>query len=486
MGEFPYGTTVSMPLQLTQNSSTESSSWSYAPVVNMPLRTTVASGPGCLEIYAAQDFADGTSYFGVELKGNPYLMTAVELIPFGDLSARGIKLKNGTISPSRFSPDGILAYSDGRASVDALKLYTDISSYTSEHIFFIDPESLVVVVLYTIGTYFHCLYPSIGYLHLRGEKATGKTRCLSVLAPIVFNGEVSVSLHPQTLCQAINTNRSTSLWDEAQSFGRGGSKRYSDTINILKSGIYPDGQIVLPHRGTPTTYSTFGPKIFAGTGHLDPELADRTIEIPMMRNLSSERIGRFVQSAALKERQQQLRDQLYSFALTYGRVIAALRDTCAKEVAALGLEGRIFDIYYPIFLMSMFLDSKACTGRMEITDAVLGFAQHSKQRRQRRENIDNITIQLLSMVKDYLAENPSITDGKAMIVITTDDLFSFGKEAEYLSAHQTKSWLTRQLNDLGVDNRPAKVGGKCKRVYIIDVLDFEDRCRRSLPSEELL
>jgi hypothetical protein len=287
IGEFPYGTTLSMSLQVSDNISTASPSWPYAPPLDLTLHSARASGQGSLELNAAQDFADGTSYFAVGIQGTPYLITATDLIPFDDLPARGIKLKSSKVSLSRFSHDGILAYSEGRATVDPLKLYTDISSYASEHIFFKDPESLVVVVLYAIGTYFHCLYPSIGYLHLRGEKASGKTRCLSLLAPIVFNGEVSVSLHPQVLCHSINTNRSTLLWDEAQSVGRGGGKRYSDTVNILKSGIYPDGQIVLPERGTPTTYSTFGPKIFAGTGHLDPELADRTIEIPMMRNLSS-------------------------------------------------------------------------------------------------------------------------------------------------------------------------------------------------------
>ena len=71
----------------------------------------------------------------------------------------------------------------------------------------------------------------------------------------------------------------------------------------------------------------------------------------------NEPVGRYVLSASLRDRQKQFRDQLYSLALLYGGVIANLCDTCEKEAASFGLEGRLLDNYCPIIAIAMFLDA---------------------------------------------------------------------------------------------------------------------------------
>ena len=364
------------------------------------------------------------------------------------------------------------------------KVYTDLSSYVSDFVFFKDEAPLVIVTLYVLASYFMCHFPSTGYLHLRGEKSSGKTRCLNVLEPVVFNGMASVNLHPQVLCHAIDNNRCTVLWDEAQHIGRGGSRRSIDLINILKAGIYSGAQVMRYYGGKVHRYDIFGSKIFAGSSHLDLELADRLIEIQMLRNLPSEPVSRYVPTASMRRRQQQIRDQLYSLALIYGGVVDKLQHAVEQAVEGLGLEGRAFDLYLPILAMAMFLDGHSSTNEFKFTDMVIGFARQSKELKSRQELIDSTIVQMLTLVRDFIKAEALTPDDKNQIRTFTDELYDFAKEREHIPTHRSKHWLTRQLHDIGVDNRPERVGGFITRVYRFNVKDFEDRCRRSLPPDE--
>jgi hypothetical protein len=144
------------------------------------------------------------------------------------------------------------------------------------------PESAYgLMVAWVVGTYFAHGFSAYVFLHFVGPKETGKTKALEALFYVCLNAWKGRDITSAALGDTTESLRGTVLLDQAEdlppalvgligdSYKKAGGRRR--VVEITKTG-----RKVLE-------FSTYGPKAFASTKDLDPDLQDRCVRIPMVR-----------------------------------------------------------------------------------------------------------------------------------------------------------------------------------------------------------
>ena len=149
---------------------------------------------------------------------------------------------------------------------------------------FIDLEhkqAYYLLSAWSIGTYFAWAFSAFPYLHLYGPKESGKSKTLEALRCLTFCGWKGRDLTTAALGDTVEGLRGTILLDQAEKLSEG-------LVGLLADGYKRSGgkrRVVemTPHGRSVQEFSTYGPKAFASTKDLDPDLRDRCIRVPMIR-----------------------------------------------------------------------------------------------------------------------------------------------------------------------------------------------------------
>lgn len=168
-------------------------------------------------------------------------------------------------------------------SISAHEAYQNIMEVYKKFFYLTKDLEYHLITAWTIGTYFHRLFFSYPFLHIKAPKASGKSQLLSCLHKLCFNaskGRPTVA----SLGDIISSTRGTILYDQADSLH---NENNYEIREILTDSYKVDGgkrRVMDMSKGRKLLeFETYSPKAFASTIELPEDLKDRCLLIPIVR-----------------------------------------------------------------------------------------------------------------------------------------------------------------------------------------------------------
>jgi DNA primase len=198
-----------------------------------------------------------------------------------------------------------------------------------------------LMAAWVIGTFFAHLFTAFPFLHFHGPKECGKSKTLEALRCVCFNAWKGRDITAAALGDTTDGQRGTLLLDQAEKLD-GSPENGGNLIGLLADSYKKAGaqrrvvEITKAGRST-LEFSCYGPKAFASTKSLDPDLADRCVRIPMTRTRN-----RLPDLEGWEPVWADLRDKLYRFALTN------FKDVRAHYQSVEGNGTRIGELWRPM------------------------------------------------------------------------------------------------------------------------------------------
>jgi len=438
---------------------------------------------GSRTVHPAQDFSAGIMSFTVAIKDTLCLVTSDKrLCPFEDAESEGIILKHTSVDTARFSYKGIRTFVEGNYTVSIPGVYWKVYNYIKRFICFPNEAYLSFVTLWVMGTYLFMIFRYYPYVWLHAEKQSGKTLLMETLSPIAFNGEHIINPTESVIFRDISNNLITMFIDEVEQLRKRDKDTYGSLISILNAGFNKTGVVKRTestHQGgfVVKAYSAYSPKMFAGINDIDDVLQDRTVRIPLLRKKDDEAVQRYKETAEIIDLQRSIRDELYMFALTYAKDIAEVYHASGDVIQGMShLNNRELDIWEPVFLLANVIDSQA--ENTKLTDTMEGLSKKSVEEKQSDNISQNETYKLLNVVKVMLDEVSTIQEDGNIKVFDAKEVFEYFQKSDDYEWMQKRNALTSRLKRIKIKSEQKRMGGEKKRVYIMDITEFQDLCER--------
>ena len=438
---------------------------------------------GSRTVHPAQDFSDGIMSFAVAIKDTHCLVTTDKrLCPFEDAEAEGIILKHTSVDTARFSYKGIRTFVEDKYFVSIPGVYWKVYNYIKRFISFPDESYLSFVSLWVMGTYLFMIFRYYPYVWLNAEKGSGKTLLMEILSSIAFNGELITNPTESVIFRDISNNLITMFIDEVEQLRKRDKDTYGSLISILNAGFNKAGVV----KRTESTgqggfvvkgYNAYSPKMFAGINDIDDVLQDRTVRIPLLRKKDNETVQRYKETAEIVDLQRSIRDELYMFALTYAKDIAEVYHATGDVIQGMShLNNRELDIWEPVFLLANVIDAQAESTKL--TNTMEALSKKSVEEKQSDSVSQNETYKLLNVVKVMLDEVSTIQEDGNIKVFDSKEVFEYFQKSDDYEWMQKRNALTTRLKRIKIKSDQKRIDGEKKRVYIMDVVEFNDLCER--------
>jgi len=160
------------------------------------------------ELTPSQDFIDDIAFTCIMVKkvtGNGKVSENIELITSekkhfpltnNELFNLGFYSERTPFPKCRWSRESIQSFLNGNSSTEIKEVFEDIKKQFEEYIDFSDSRYYILLSIWIIGTYFHRLFNTYPYIHLNGRISSGKTKTLTLISLLAFNGELSFQSTP--------------------------------------------------------------------------------------------------------------------------------------------------------------------------------------------------------------------------------------------------------------------------------------------------
>ncbi len=215
------------------------------PVVSQQILNELAAESAIQEVNPAQDFVNGTFYYGCIVGEKKYLVTSDRsMIPIDDPNSIGLKLTAANFSRSRFSGQGIKSFLQEETALTASEIHGNLVSYLKRFVVLGGKGQYEFLALWVMGTYGFRIFRYFPYLHVTGEKGSGKSALSEVLSPLCFNSLAMVSVTPAVMFREIQNNRSTLLIDEVENLNGSDREKRGDIMSVLNQGFSKAGQVI--------------------------------------------------------------------------------------------------------------------------------------------------------------------------------------------------------------------------------------------------
>ncbi|MCL5009018.1 MAG: hypothetical protein M1400_01610 [Patescibacteria group bacterium] len=448
-------------------------------------------------INGAQDFKGESAYIAItykELEGfkfneHQYLVSSDKLkIPFTPemlykysiIAERKPFLRSAT-----WDAGDLEKFLSGDAVLSMGELHSEIVQKLKSHVDFHGEGWHDFTSLWVIGTYFHRMFPSYPYVHLNGNAGTGKTKCMTLIAALSFNGELSVNSTPSYLIRLVHDSHSTCCLDEVEKLQQAKDEESKTILAMLNSG-YKRGAYVGKSEQKRSggnwelkRFEAYSPKVIAGIQGLPASLASRCIPIIMLRSVNKAVVNQEVDEAS--PRWQHTRNNLYRAALTYhGDIERAYQKLTDDE-----LLGRSWELWRPILAIA------TCVGG-DIYQKVRELALQTESRKKDIETEVVVTPTLLKALYDLLGGDGVEMDyypiRRISEYLVAYDSDIFGWLGEDKNKNRRGKWVTNQLRIAGVlagKTEQMKFGSENVRVCLLDRSKIKELLeRQGIPMEE--
>lgn len=342
-------------------------------------------------------------------------------------------------------------------------------------------NSLHIMTLWTIGTIFHPLFNAYAYLYVGGVKRSGKTKVLTLIKLIGFNGIRSHSMSEATIYRLVESGKATLLLDE-QDYLINPERRAE--LRTLMLGGYKKGSFVYRSEKTskgkilPTRFKIYSAKALANIEGLDDVLLDRTIMITMMRSVDPKITRRDPDENDPKW--VAMRDKLASLFINYHTEVSNMYNTVLKalgdepdysgipenlkqafEKANEFIYARVREIWCPILALALFFENHGVTGLIE---KVIQFAKDNVTEKEAEEAETPEVGLVIALCKVY--------DGNRYYPLS--DIVSKYREVTEIEKIRPES-VGRMLKRLGFKDKVRRAGGM---YYYIGEPKLLDVCKR--------
>ena len=220
-------------------------------------------------------------------------------------------------------------------------LFEDAENYVYRHADLPDDRQYPVMTAYVFASWVHELFDSLGFLLFLGPFASGKSRCLEVLARLCWRPMFTTSLTEAGIFRSAQIFKPTLLADEMDLTGH--DERTRDIIALLNAR-HRRGLGVIRVNPEKTDlesierYEVFGPTAIASTKDLVPALKSRCLVFGMLEKT------RPVRKRIDESKAQELRDRLLAFRI---RHVNDPKDEPHAELDFLE-SGRLNELFSPL------------------------------------------------------------------------------------------------------------------------------------------
>lgn len=414
----------------------------------------------------AQDFSNGRFHYGVLREGQAALITSErECVPLWVAGAGGMRLTSQVITMSRFSANGINRYLVDGTECNPESIFRQIINYLKTYIYLPVAICYTVIALWVIGTYVFRIFRYFPYIHLHAEKASGKSTLMEILEWICFNGEISSDATGVSLFHEVHTNSSTLFLDESEDLQEG---QNSPKMRLLKAGFSKTGKI----KRKDITYSCYSPKMIAGTKPVDNVLADRMIEIRMIRKLPTETIHCYVETTEMTEFHSDMRDSLYAFGLTHAKKLMSEYVHASESPDMFPLKNRALDLWLPLLIIASLVNKT-------VVSDVLEYAQTQSSQREEDDIAENETSRLLSVLSSAISDIKPIRIDGDTVYIEADMMFAYFNAVQCVPKGVARTWLSRMLHQkFDIRCLPVRCPDGLRRAFEIDRNKLEEMIGR--------
>jgi hypothetical protein len=218
-----------------------------------------------------------------------------------------------------------------------------------------------LVACYVLGTYFLDAFHVIGYVWSGGERGSGKTSLIGLMAELAYLGQLILASTTQACLRDMADYGAFLAFDDAEAvmdFRRidpdkrammlAGNRR---GVTVAVKELQPDGQ-----RWATRYVDAFCPKAFSAIRPPDPVLGSRSIITPLVRSVDERRAkGDCTKFEDWPCDRGQLIDDLWALGLRY---LPALVDHDRRAAAAATLVGRSLDTWRSVLAVAHWLQER--------------------------------------------------------------------------------------------------------------------------------
>jgi hypothetical protein len=194
---------------------------------------------------------------------------------------------------NRWDPASVDAFLRTPTGPDLWKILTAVRRTLLRHIEFSRPEDASLVACWVVGTYFYTLFPAFPRLNVMGERGSGKSKVLRLIALVAFNGLLRLTPTLAALFRLIDPLRPTFCLDEMEGLATGDRLAI---LALINSGYQAGGAVDRvegegDHRRV-TSYQVYAPMALGGIAGLNATTADRSITLVMHRGQHDATVNR--------------------------------------------------------------------------------------------------------------------------------------------------------------------------------------------------
>lgn len=439
-------------------------------------------------ITGAQDFQSGKAYIAVphkklvedKLKSETFLITSDrEKLYFANkvLLEQQLYAEREPFLLPRWEWENIQQFLDGEPVPELEAVYQSIVKESENYFDFGDSRWHSLLALWIIGTYFHRLFSAYPYIHLNGNAGTGKTKCLSFISQLAFNGELSVNNTPSYMIRVIHNNHATTCIDEVEKLDKAKDEDSKTILAMLNAG-YKKGSYVGKSEQTrggknwePKRFEAYSPKVLAGIKNLEHTLSSRCIPLMMLKSSNQAVVNSEINSEDGKW--QEIRNNLYQITLEHYIYVRQYY----RNITDQDLLGRPWELWKPILALAQSINVK-------VYEQMKSLAVETESHKKEMEGDASAAPKLMQALLELLSRD--LFDEK---FYTTEEIYGYLEECDqdeydWLKKPENKTkrgrWLGNELRRAGVvlgKAQQKKVDGKNTKGYALNKQVIIDRLK---------
>jgi hypothetical protein len=430
-------------------------------------------------ITGSLDFQAGKAYIAVphkrlsddKLKSEIFLITSErEKLYFSNkvLLEHQLYAEREPFLLPRWQWENIETFLQGEPAPDLESIYQSLVKVSENYFDFGDQRWHSLLALWIIGTYFHRLFSAYPYIHLNGNAGTGKTKCLSFIALLAFNGELSVNNTPSYMIRVIHNNHATTCIDEVEKLDRAKDEDSKTILAMLNAG-YKKGSYVGKSEQTrggknwePKRFEAYSPKVLAGIRNLEHTLTSRCIPLIMVKSSNQSVVNTEVNEE--DDSWQEVRNNLYRVTLEHYTFVKQYY----LNITDHDLLGRPWELWKPILALAQAINVHVYNQMKELA---VETESHKKDMEGDISSAPRLMQALLELLNRDLLDEKFYTTEEIYVHLGEFD----EEEYDWLKKPENKTkrgrWLGNELRRAGVVSGKAqqkKVEGKNTKGYSLN------------------
>lgn len=243
--------------------------------------------------------------------------------------------------------------------LDPCNLIKEVESWIRKFYYSNNEDVYKVLALWIYGTYFYIMFGRFPYLHINGEKGSGKTILNNVLSMLAFNGRTLIEATEASLFRMAGQEGGTMMLDELETLTSRTSGIQDSFGAILKSG-YQSGTLIPRtnlEKNCQDYFDPFCPKTISNIFGLEDIISDRCIPVSTYRLTISRDLQIEDPKYFMNNDQQSYRNLTSRLCFSALRQFQELHDIYVdKNTLFESSNARLSELMTPILALAKFVD----------------------------------------------------------------------------------------------------------------------------------